>query len=65
MADVGNRHYQTVIAAHFFGKHGIVKVACGFAIDGNQWQVAQVHAAFALSRFHIGRNFTGRFQARR
>ena len=61
MADIGNRHHQAVIAAHFFGKHGIVKVARGFAINGDQWQLAQIHAAFAFGRFHIGWNFTGRF----
>ena len=63
MADIGNRHHQAVIAAHFFGKHGIVKVARGFTINGDQRQLAQIHAVFAFGRFHIGRNLTGRFHA--
>ena len=63
MADIGNRHHQAVVTAHFFGKHGIVKVARGFAINGDQWQLAQIHTAFAFSRFHIGRYFACCFQA--
>ena len=40
MADIGNRHHQAEIAAHFFGIHRIVKIACSFTVYGNQRQVA-------------------------
>ena len=32
MADIGNRHHKAVIAADFFGKYRIVKIACRFAV---------------------------------
>ncbi len=40
MAHIGNGHNQAEIAADFFGIHGIIEIAGGFAIDGHQGQIA-------------------------
>ena len=40
MADIGNCHHQTVIAADFFSKNRIVKVPRSFSINGYQRQIA-------------------------
>ena len=34
--------------ARGLGKHGIIKVACGFAINGDERQLAQIHTALNI-----------------
>lgn len=57
MADIGNRHDQTVIASDFLGKHGIVKIARRFAVYRYQRQVAQIDAAFQIAFAYMVGNF--------
>ena len=40
VAHIGNGHHQAEVAALFFGVNGVVKVARGFAVDGDQRQIA-------------------------
>ena len=35
MADIGNRHHQPPAAPLLFGEYRVVKIACGFVIDGH------------------------------
>ena len=69
VAHIGNRHQQTpaLAAAHLRGLaiHGIVKVACVFAIDGDQRNVGQIDAAALVLRTHLFRQFLRQRQARR
>ena len=63
MAHIGNGHNQAEIAADFFGIHGIIEIAGGFAIDGHQGQIAQIHPAFNIIRAHFIGNFRRFLQA--
>ena len=58
MADVGDRHHQAEAAAtERFTVHGVVEVACGFAVDGDQRQMADVLAPRQILFQHLGRQF--------
>ena len=63
MADIGNRHHKAVIAADFFGKYGIVKIACRFAVYRQQRQIAQILPALRVRRAHFFRNLGGSAKA--
>ena len=66
MADVGDRHDQAeaVGAANLdrFAIHGIVEVACVFAIDGDHRHVAQVDPLFQVGGAHFERQLFSLFQ---
>ena len=64
MADIGNRHDQTVIASDFFGKHGIVEIARRFAVYGDQRQIAQIDAAFQIAFTNMVGDFFRSFGTR-
>ncbi|EKY03413.1 hypothetical protein HMPREF9120_02729 [Neisseria sp. oral taxon 020 str. F0370] len=59
VADVGDGDDQTVVAALFFGVNGVVEIAGGGTVDGDQRQFAQVFAAFALGGTHFVGDFGG------
>ena len=45
MRHIGDCHDQTKAAAHGFGEHGVVEIACILAVDRDQRQLAQIDAA--------------------
>ena len=58
MGDVGNGDVEAVVAAAFFGIDGVVEVARGDAVNGDEGQVAQVKAVVIVFRLQfVGQAF--------
>ena len=57
VTDIGNGHEQTVAFATTdlgrFAIHRVVKVTGVFAVDGDQWNVTQVHAVVVVAAAHM------------
>ena len=56
MGYVRNRDQQTKSFTLTFAVHRVVEIACGFAVDGDKRQIAQIGAAFDIGRSNFFRH---------